>query len=125
MEPFFHLAERRITEAMRAGAFDDLPGAGRPLELPDLSGVPEELRAGYLLLQSNGFVPPELEARKEWLRLEDLVAACQDPRERGELGRQAQKARLRYRLMMERGGGGGGVWVEYQEAVMRRLLREG
>lgn len=27
------LAERRIREAMAAGAFDDLPGAGRPLDL--------------------------------------------------------------------------------------------
>lgn len=27
------LAERRIREAMAAGAFDDLPGAGKPLDL--------------------------------------------------------------------------------------------
>ena len=73
---FFHLVERRIAEAEAAGAFRDLPGAGRPLALEDLSAVAEELRAGYLLLKGNGFLPPELEAKKEWLRLEDLLAAC-------------------------------------------------
>lgn len=124
MEPFFHLAERRIAEAMRAGAFDDLPGAGRPLELPDLSAVPEELRASYLLLQSNGFVPPEVEARKEWLRLADLLALCEDPRERGELDRRTQRARLRYRLLVEQRGGGN-AWVEYHESVVQRLQRGG
>lgn len=32
--PFFDLVERRIREAMAAGDFDDLPGAGRPI--PDI-----------------------------------------------------------------------------------------
>lgn len=38
------LAEQRIQEAMRSGEFANLPGHGKPLELEDLSGVPEDLR---------------------------------------------------------------------------------
>jgi DnaJ-like protein len=40
MSIFDQLAEAKIAEAMRRGELDDLPGAGRPLELEDLSHVP-------------------------------------------------------------------------------------
>lgn len=43
MDPFFHLIEQRIEQAERDGVFDRLPGRGRPLDLEDLSRVPEEL----------------------------------------------------------------------------------
>jgi hypothetical protein len=68
------LAERRIEEAIAEGAFDDLPGAGRPLLLDDDRLVPEELRAAYRLLKNAGFVPPEVEARRELVTLGTLVA---------------------------------------------------
>src|SRR6266540_3378743 len=41
---FQRIAEQRILEAQRKGEFDNLPGKGKPLELEDLSWVPEELR---------------------------------------------------------------------------------
>lgn len=122
MDPFFHLVERRIEEAQRAGAFDDLPGRGKPLLVEDLSQVPAELRACYILLKTHGFLPPEVEARKEWLRLRDLVAACLDPAERAALGGAAQRAWLRYRLLLERGGGGP-AWIDYRDQVLARLDR--
>lgn len=40
MEALEHLIERRICEAQQRGEFDDLPGAGAPLELDDDSLVP-------------------------------------------------------------------------------------
>ena len=46
------IAEQRILEAQRAGAFDNLPGKGKPLELEDLSWVPEDLRIGYHVLKN-------------------------------------------------------------------------
>lgn len=101
MDPFFHLVERRIAQAEQAGCFRDLDGRGRPLALEDLSAVPDELRAGYILLKSHGFVPPELEARKQWLRLADLLAACVDPDDREPLRRKVARARERYEAMLE------------------------
>jgi hypothetical protein len=56
------IAERRIQEALARGEFDNLPGAGRPLELDDEPLVPEEVRAIYRVLKNAGFVPPEVEA---------------------------------------------------------------
>src|SRR4051812_37578082 len=55
------LAERKIEDAIARGEFDDLPGAGRPLELDDDPLVPEELRVAYRILKNAGYVPPELE----------------------------------------------------------------
>ncbi|MDE5879570.1 MAG: DUF1992 domain-containing protein, partial [Desulfovibrio sp.] len=55
------IAERRIQEAQERGEFDDLPGAGRPLQLEDMSHVPEELRMAYTLLRNANCLPPELE----------------------------------------------------------------
>jgi hypothetical protein len=54
------LVDLRIAEATAKGEFDNLPGAGKPLELDDDSHVPEEERAAYRLLKNSGFVPPEL-----------------------------------------------------------------
>ncbi len=72
------LAEERIEDAMRRGEFDDLPGAGRPLVLDDDRVVPESLRAAYRILKNAGFVPPEVEARRERAALATLVAALDD-----------------------------------------------
>src|SRR5437016_5972210 len=72
------IAEERIRDAMRAGAFDDLPGAGRPLAQDDVALIPEELRIAYRILKNAGCVPPEIEARKEAVTLRKLVAAATD-----------------------------------------------
>jgi hypothetical protein len=72
------IAEEKICDAMRAGAFDDLPGAGRPLAPDDVALIPEELRIAYRILKNAGCVPPEIEARKEAVTLRKLVAAATD-----------------------------------------------
>jgi len=70
------IAEAKIAEAMRAGAFDHLPGAGRPLDLDDDSLIPEEARMAYRILRNAGFVPVEIEARKEAASLRRLLASA-------------------------------------------------
>jgi hypothetical protein len=72
------IAERRILEAVREGAFDDLPGAGRPLELEDDSNVPEDLRVAYKILKNAGYVPKEVALRKEIAQAEDLLDDMED-----------------------------------------------
>ena len=67
------LADAHIDAAAERGEFDNLPGAGKPLDLDDDRDVPPELRAGYRLLKNAGFVPPELEARREIREIEDLL----------------------------------------------------
>ena len=84
MNPLDRLAEARIEEALREGAFEGVPGAGQPLPLDDLGGVPDDVRAGYLLLKGAGYLPPEMELKRETLRL-DLLAGLRRAHVRGHL----------------------------------------
>jgi hypothetical protein len=79
------IAERRIREAQERGEFDDLPGAGAPLELDDDALVPEELRAAYRVLKNSGFLPPELEICREIRDVEQLLRRVADDDERARL----------------------------------------
>ena len=117
---FDQLAEQRLQEAVDAGLFRDLPGHGRPLELEDLSRVPEDLRAGYLLLKGAHVLPEEMQMRKELLRIEDLLSACTEGDERAELAAESRRLSLRYRLLMERAGTGGAA-ADYATALQDRL----
>lgn len=72
------LAEQHIREAQQKGELEGLAGEGEPLVLDDDSQVPAELRAGYRLLKNAGYLPPELEIRREALELNDLLKSL-DP----------------------------------------------
>lgn len=67
-------AERHILDAQRKGEFDNLQGSGEPLMLDDDSHVPADLRAGYRMLKNAGYLPPELEQRKEAVELTRLLS---------------------------------------------------
>ncbi|EXU73865.1 DUF1992 domain-containing protein [Erwinia mallotivora] len=67
------LAEQYITEAQKNGEFDNLAGKGKRLKLDDDSHVPVELRAAYRLMKNSGFLPPELEMRREAISLNELL----------------------------------------------------
>lgn len=85
------IAEQKINEAMARGEFDNLPGTGRPLEIEDLSDVPEDLRMAYKILKNAGCAPPDIEDRKRAVALLELMDNCPDEKERL---RQARKLRL-------------------------------
>ena len=58
------LAEEKIAEAVARGELDDLPGAGKPLELEDDALVPEDMRIAFRILRNAGMVPAEIEQVK-------------------------------------------------------------
>ena len=120
------LAERRIEDAMKEGKFDNLPGAGAPLEL-DPAPVEENARMTWWalrILKQNDVTPDEVRWRKalDYLkhqldrltdegRLEPLVAQINDlVRRINTMGTnainiavtgvdlEAERARLRLRL---------------------------
>ncbi len=66
-------AERHILDALHKGEFENLSGAGAPLELDDDAMVPAELRTAFRLLKNAGYLPPALQQRKEALELSDLL----------------------------------------------------
>ena len=67
------IAEQRIAEAIAKGELDDLPGAGRPLDLDDDAHVPEDLRLAYRILKNAGYVPPEVETLNQIAQLERIA----------------------------------------------------
>jgi len=100
---FLHrIAEQRILEAQRAGAFDNLPGKGEPLELEDLSWVPEDLRIGYHVLKNAHVLPPEVELLKDIHTLEDLLKHVEEEGERQALAKSIQWKMIRLDLLKRR-----------------------
>jgi len=91
------IAENRILEAMEGGLFDNLQGKGKPLVFEDDSHIPQELRMVYKIMKMADCLPPELELRKEIVRLQDLVASLPD-----EAEKLRQMRRLNF-LMMKLG----------------------
>ena len=102
MSYFWRIAEQRIFEAQRAGAFNELPGKGKPLELDDLSWMPEELRIGYHILKNAHVLPPEAELLKEIHTLEDLLKHVEDESERRALAKSIQWKVIRLDMLKRR-----------------------
>ena len=99
MSYFWRLAEERIKEAQRAGAFDNLPGKGKPLDLEDLSWVPEDLRIGYLVLKNAHVLPPEAQLLKDIHTIEDLLKHVEDEGERRALAKSIQFKLIRLDML--------------------------
>jgi Domain of unknown function (DUF1992) len=99
---FWRIAEERILEAQRSGAFENLPGKGKPLELEDLSWVPEDLRIGYHILKNAHVLPPEVELLKQIHTLEDLLRYVEDESERQAMARSLQEKLIRLDLLKRR-----------------------
>src|SRR5918997_99132 len=59
------LVEQRIQEGLERGMFDNLRGAGKPLNLDEDALVPEDMRMAFRLLRSNGLAPLWVELNKE------------------------------------------------------------
>ena len=97
------IAERKIREAMARGELDNLPGAGKPLAMDeDLSGVPDELRMAYKMLKNAGFVPPEVELRKDIVSLREMLGTLDDDEQRRRVRRELDFKLLRLNTMRKR-----------------------
>lgn len=75
---FEKIVEERIRQSQKNGEFDNLPGAGKRLELEDMSRIPEDLRLAYKILKNADCVPPELEIKKEIRSTETLLEGLTD-----------------------------------------------
>lgn len=104
MDPLHRIAERKIEEALKEGVLDDYAGKGEPMELEDLSNVPDDLRAGYILMKGAGALPEEIDLKKGVLRLGDLIAACTNDAQRRTLIEERDALVLRYEISRERRG---------------------
>jgi hypothetical protein len=79
---FERIVEERIARAQREGVFDDLPGAGKPLEFSPDDHIAEDLRLPYKILKNAGCLPPEIELRKQIEQTAQLLAGMPEEAER-------------------------------------------
>ena len=115
------IAERKIREAMARGELDNLAGKGKPLAMDeDLSGVPDELRMAYKILKNAGFVPPEVELRKEIVTLREMLGTLEDDEQRRRVGRQLDFKLLKLGMMRKRAVNLD-EFPAYREKIIERL----
>jgi hypothetical protein len=93
---FERLARERIERAMEEGAFDDLPGEGRPLDLkPGEPVVPKSLR-------DSGYTPPVVILIRKLAELRAALAEERDRTRRRALLAEIAETDMRRRMEIER-----------------------
>ena len=88
------IAERRIEEALKEGRLNNLSYKNKALPDDNTQFIPEDMKMAYKMLKNSGYLPPEIETRKEIRASFSLPAPSKRnsvvPRE----SQQAQPARL-------------------------------
>ncbi len=111
------IAERKISEAIRKGLLDSPEWRNRPLPVANDQLVPEDLRMAHKILKNAGYLPPEIETKKEIQQIEDLLAACED-----ECTRVRQIKKLNCLVQKLNTMKGGPVNIESQEEYYRKIV---
>jgi DnaJ homologue, subfamily C, member 28, conserved domain len=101
--PFSRIAENRIREAMASGEFENLAGAGEPLDLEEYFGTPGDLRIGYSILKAANCVPVEVELLNEVSRLEHSYRQTTDAAAKRSLRQTLANRRVELAIALERG----------------------
>jgi hypothetical protein len=114
------VVEEKIREAQEAGAFDNLPGAGKPLQLEDLSWVPEDLRVAYTILKNAHVLPPEVELLKQIRTIEELLKYVENGPQKKDLVKQIQWKMIRLDLLKRRSMDLGKVRL-YSKKLVRKF----
>ncbi|MBT2661976.1 DUF1992 domain-containing protein [Bacillus sp. ISL-45] len=118
------VSEDRIKRAYKDGEFENLPGYGKPLNLEDMSAVPEDLRMAYKMLKNAGFSPEEQRLRQEVMSIEDLIRNCENPDEKNRLNQELSQKLLRYNKIMSSRGAKTNSYLfkNYERKIEKKLL---
>jgi hypothetical protein len=111
------IAERKISEAVREGQLDIEGWRNKPLPMTNDNLVPEELRMAHKILKNAGYLPPEIETKKEIQQIEDLLATCEDERTRVK-----QIKKLNYLILKLNAMKGDTANIESQEEYYRQIV---
>ncbi len=78
MNPLTRIAERRISQAIEDGSLTFEKWKNKPLPEDDDPQVPDDLKMAYKILKNAGYLPPEIETKKEIQQIEELIASTED-----------------------------------------------
>ena len=99
LQGFYKIVEERILDAQRKGEFDNLPGAGKPLDFEESGSVPEDLRIAYKILKNADYIPPEIELIKDIVKTEELLADMEDTAEKYRVLKKLNFMKMKLNLM--------------------------
>lgn len=110
LETWNDLIGQRIEEAMRQGAFDNLRGHGKPLDLQRNPFVPEDQEMAFNLLKNNDAAPNWIGERTTMLKavehwragLHKLVHYYQAEREKATTDPKRQQLQARWDAQLQR-----------------------
>lgn len=104
MDIFYRIAERKITEAIERGEFDDLALKGTKLDFSDIANTPAELRMGYKILKNAGILPEELALGQEIRTLNGLLEHCVNDESSKDVQMSVRNKLLQLNILMEKRG---------------------
>lgn len=73
------IAENLIREAQVKGEFENLAGAGKPLDLEEYFTIPEEMRMVYTMLRNSDYQTQEVALASRVSRLTQRLMVEKDP----------------------------------------------
>ena len=117
LEAIRRIAERKISEAIRKGHLDTRGWCNRPLPMTNDTLVPEELRMAHKILKNAGYLPPEIETKKDIQQVEDLLATCEN-----DYTRVKQIKKLNYLMLKLDNMRGDSGNIECKEAYYRKVV---
>ena len=111
------IADRKICEALEKGHLNIESWHNKPLPISNDNMIPGELRMAYKILKNAGYLPPEIETKKEIQKIEDLLATCEDERIRLK-----QIKKLNYLVLKLNTMKGDTANIEGQEEYYRKII---
>ena len=100
-EPFEDPVEVKIRQAMAEGAFDNLKGKGKPLDLDKDRHIAEHMRMAYRILRNADYIPEEVRLKKEMEQLKEKIAGCDSEKERKKLMKELADVSQQFHFTME------------------------
>ncbi|MBV6682204.1 DnaJ family domain-containing protein [Rossellomorea sp. RS05] len=118
------MSEQRIRKAYQDGEFNELPGFGKPMDLNDDAGIPEELKMAHRMMKNAGYSTEEAGLKREMMRIEDLIRTCEDDIEAKSLHRELNEKVLKYNAMLskKRVKTNSSVFKDYQRSIEDKLM---
>ena len=111
------IADRKICEALEKGHLNIESWHNKPLPISNDNMIPGELRMAFKILKNAGYLPPEIETKKEIQQIEDLLATCEDERIRVK-----QIKKLNYLVLKLNTMKGDTANIEGQEEYYRKIV---
>ena len=116
----YQFVEEKIKRAVEDGKFNDLPGAGKPLDFrDDLPGLSPELKMGFKVLKNAGYIPEKSVMKSSDVLIHDLLSYATDGEEKGNF----QKRRQFEELAHEKKWHHNSKFKVYADKIYRKLFK--